>query len=91
MCRGEEQKPKIALTFDDRPNIKYTLDALDGLKERGSKQHFSDRSKHRTRKQKAIVKRMYEEGHLIGIIHIVMSIYRKSAERLVYQKDKNYR
>ena len=31
---GEEQKPKIALTFDDGPNIKYTPMLLDGLKER---------------------------------------------------------
>ena len=65
---GEEQKPKIALTFDDGPNIKYTPMLLDGLKRTGgSKQHFfSDRSKHRTRRKQKIVKRMYEEGHLIG-------------------------
>lgn len=31
-CAGEEQKPKIALTFDDGPNIKYTPMLLDGLK-----------------------------------------------------------
>ena len=38
---GEEQKPKIALTFDDGPNIKYTPMLLDGLKRTGgSKQHF---------------------------------------------------
>ena len=37
-CAGEEeQKPKIALTFDDGPNIKYTPVLLDGLKERGIK------------------------------------------------------
>ncbi|URW89649.1 polysaccharide deacetylase family protein [[Ruminococcus] torques] len=40
MCRGEEQKPKIALTFDDRSNIKYTPMLLDGLKERGIKATF---------------------------------------------------
>ena len=49
---GEEQKPKIALTFDDGPNIKYTPMLLDGLKERGIKAtFFSDRSKHRTRRK----------------------------------------
>ena len=37
---GEEQKPKIALTFDDGPNIKYTPMLLDGLKERGIKATF---------------------------------------------------
>ena len=38
---GEEQKPKIALTFDDGPNIKYTPMHFGRFKRTGgSKQHF---------------------------------------------------
>lgn len=67
MCRGEEQKPKIALTFDDGPNIKYTPMLLDGLKERGIKATFFLIGANTEQEEsKKIVKRMYEEGHLIG-------------------------
>ena len=65
---GEEQKPKIALTFDDGPNIKYTPMLLDGLKERGIKATFF------------LIGANTEQEESI---HIVMSICRKSAaERL---------
>ena len=64
---GEEQKPKIALTFDDGPNIKYTPMLLDGLKERGIKATFFLIGANTEQEEsKKIVKRMYEEGHLIG-------------------------
>ena len=62
---GEEQKPKIALTFDDGPNIKYTPMLLDGLKERGIKATFfligSNIDGNET-----VVKEMYENGHIVG-------------------------
>lgn len=64
---GEEHKPKIALTFDDGPNIKYTPMLLDGLKERGIKATFFLIGANTEQEEsKKIVKRMYEEGHLIG-------------------------
>lgn len=65
---GQEYiEPKVvALTFDDGPNEKYTEKLLDGLKERGVKASFFligtciDGNEE-------IVKRMNEEGHLIGV------------------------
>lgn len=64
-----EQKPivdkKVALTFDDGPHPYYTEMLLDGLKERGVKATFFLIGKSIDGNED-IVKRMYEEGHLIG-------------------------
>lgn len=61
------EKPRIAITFDDGPNATCTPKLLDGLKERGVKATFfligQNIEKNGNRE---IVKRMYEEGHLIG-------------------------
>ena len=63
----EEEKPKIALTFDDGPDIRHTPALLDGLKERGIKATFFLIGANTEKEgSKEIVKRMYEEGHLIG-------------------------
>lgn len=61
------EKPKIAITFDDGPSTVYTSKLLDGLKERGVKATFFLIGQNIEKDQnKEIVKRMYEEGHLIG-------------------------
>ena len=67
MCRGRRAETEVALTFDDGPNIKYTPMLLDGLKERGIKATFFLIGANTEQEEsKKIVKRMYEEGHLIG-------------------------
>ena len=36
-CKEDQDRPQIALTFDDGPDEKYTEKLLDGLKEQGIK------------------------------------------------------
>ena len=63
----EYMEPKVvALTFDDGPNNKYTEKLLDGLKERDVKASFFLIGES-IGGNEAIVKRMEEEGHLIGV------------------------
>ena len=59
------EAPKIALTFDDGPSTVWTPTLLDGLKERGVKATFFLIGENAD-KNPEIVKRMAEEGHLIG-------------------------
>ena len=59
------EAPKIALTFDDGPSAAWTPALLDGLKERGVKATFFLIGENAD-KNPEIVKRMAEEGHLIG-------------------------
>lgn len=59
------EAPKIALTFDDGPSAAWTPTLLDGLKERGVKATFFLIGENAD-KNPEIVKRMAEEGHLIG-------------------------
>lgn len=63
----EEQweAPVVALTFDDGPSAQYSSFLLDGLKERGVQASFFLVGKN-IEGNEEIVKRMYEEGHLIG-------------------------
>lgn len=61
----ETEAPRIALTFDDGPSGKWTPLLLDGLKERGIKATFFLIGKN-AREFPDIVKRLDEEGHLIG-------------------------
>lgn len=60
-----EEKPKIAITFDDGPSESCTPVLLDGLKERNVKATFFLIGEN-VEKSPEIVKRMSEEGHLIG-------------------------
>lgn len=61
----QEEKPKIALTFDDGPHPVYTEKLLDGLKQRGvSATFFLIGSNMEGRED--LVLRMKDEGHLIG-------------------------
>lgn len=59
------EKKKVALTFDDGPDPEYTEKLLDGLKERNVKATFFLLGK-QVKLYPDIVKRMYEEGHIIG-------------------------
>jgi len=61
----ETEVKKIALTFDDGPHPHYTEQLLDGLKERGVVATFFVTGEHATL-HPDIIKRMNEEGHLIG-------------------------
>ncbi|MCI8709023.1 MAG: polysaccharide deacetylase family protein [Dorea sp.] len=67
LAAGEavSEKPKIALTFDDGPNPAYTGNLLDGLKKRGVKATFFVLGRN-VKKYPKLVKRISEEGHLIG-------------------------
>lgn len=58
-------KKKIALTFDDGPNAKYTEKLLEGLKERGVQATFFLLGE-RVELSPDIVKKMHADGHLIG-------------------------
>lgn len=61
----DEIKPKIAITFDDGPHPAYTPRVLDVLKEKDVKATFFLMGKSIAGNEE-IVKRMAEEGHLIG-------------------------
>ncbi len=63
--REDENKKKVALTFDDGPNPDYTEELLDGLKEKNVKATFFLLGKE-AEQYPEIVKRIHDEGHLIG-------------------------
>lgn len=62
--KGNEPK-KIALTFDDGPHPYYTEQLLDGLRERKVNATFFVTGEH-AELHPDIIKRMNDEGHLIG-------------------------
>lgn len=62
---GSESNKKIALTFDDGPHPYYTEQLLEGLKEREVKATFFITGKS-AEAYPDIVKKIYEDGHLIG-------------------------
>lgn len=62
---GMQEEKRIALTFDDGPHRIYTPKLLDGLKERKVHASFFLVGEN-IENNEAIVKRMAEEGHLIG-------------------------
>lgn len=67
MAASVEEKPKIAITFDDGPDAECTPRLLDGLQKRGVKATFFLIGQNIEKgNNREIVKRMYEEGHLIG-------------------------
>lgn len=61
----QEEKKKVALTFDDGPHPVYTPEMLDLLKEKNVKATFFLLGE-QVEQYPDIVKRMSEEGHLIG-------------------------
>lgn len=56
---------KIAITFDDGPNVSTTPRLLDGLRERNAKATFFVVGEN-AKKNKDIIKQMYADGHIIG-------------------------
>ncbi|MEG2349014.1 MAG: polysaccharide deacetylase family protein [Hungatella sp.] len=64
---GENRRTgkQIALTFDDGPHAVYTPRLLEGLKKRGIQATFFLIGESVDGKEE-IVRRMYEDGHLIG-------------------------
>jgi peptidoglycan/xylan/chitin deacetylase (PgdA/CDA1 family) len=63
--RQMQEKPVVALTFDDGPHAKYTPLLLDGLKERGVHATFFLMGQNISGNEE-LVRRMSSEGHLIG-------------------------
>ena len=79
------EAPKIALTFDDGPSTAWTPALLDGLKERGVKATFFLIGENAD-KNPEIVKRMAEEGHLIGN-HTYSHIQLTSDNKEVFREE----
>ena len=64
---GRELPKRIALTFDDGPDGRYTPELLDGLKKRNVRATFFVIGENiEAGDNRAILKRMHEEGHEIG-------------------------
>ncbi len=83
----KELPGKVALTFDDGPDPYYTEKLLDGLKERGVKASFFVTGIH-AEQNPEIIRRMHQEGHLIGNhtyshIQLKKSNWEKYKEELV--------
>lgn len=62
---AEDDTKRVAITFDDGPNQRYTSLLLDGLKSRGIKATFFVIGQN-IKGNEELLKRIYEEGHLIG-------------------------
>lgn len=82
---ADGDKKKIALTFDDGPHPTYTEKLLDGLKERGVRATFFVTGEH-AKLHPDIIKRMKEEGHLIGN-HTYSHIQLRSGNKKEFQAE----
>lgn len=82
---GAADGKKIALTFDDGPHPYYTEQLLDGLKERNVKATFFVLGKH-AEQYPELVKRMSEEGHLIGN-HTYSHVQLGAANRETFREE----
>jgi len=76
---------KIAITFDDGPHPAYTEQLLDGLQERGVHATFFVTGEH-AQLHPDIIRRMQEEGHLIGN-HTYSHIQLTSSNRERFKKE----
>lgn len=65
ISQDDKELQRVALTFDDGPHPYYTEQLLDGLKERGVHVTFFVTGEH-AELHPDIIKRMHDEGHLIG-------------------------
>lgn len=63
--QGDPKEKKVALTFDDGPDSDTTVQVLDVLKEHDVKATFFVIGK-RAEADKEVLKRMKDEGHIIG-------------------------
>jgi peptidoglycan/xylan/chitin deacetylase (PgdA/CDA1 family) len=66
VCHGGGEARGVALTFDDGPHPDHTPRVLDLLAERGAKATFFVVGR-KAEAHPAIVRRMHEEGHELGI------------------------
>ena len=80
-----EEIRRVALTFDDGPHPVYTEKLLDALKERGVAATFFVTGEH-AELHPDIIKRMHEEGHLIGN-HTYSHIQLNSSNREKFQNE----
>lgn len=85
MMQMGESRGKIAITFDDGPHPYYTPQLLDGLQERGVQASFFVTGENAER-YPDIIKRMNEEGHLIGN-HTYSHIQLSSGNRQKYKEE----
>lgn len=76
---------RIALTFDDGPHPRYTQQLLDGLKERGVQATFFVTGEH-AELHPDIIRRMQEEGHLIGN-HTYSHMQLRKSNREVFKEE----
>lgn len=76
---------KIAITFDDGPHPSYTEQLLDGLKERGVQATFFVTGEH-AQLHPDIIRRMQEEGHLIGN-HTYSHIQLRRGNREIFKEE----
>ncbi len=76
---------KIALTFDDGPHPVYTPKLLDGLQKRGVKATFFVTGEN-AEANPDIIKRMQEDGHLIGN-HTYSHIQLTRSNRDTFKKE----
>ncbi len=82
---ADSEQKKIALTFDDGPHPFYTEQLLDGLKERGVVVTFFVTGEHADL-HPDIIKRMQEEGHLIGN-HTYSHIQLRQGNRQEFEEE----
>ncbi len=80
-----DELKKLALTFDDGPHPYYTEQLLDGLKERGIHVTFFVTGEH-AELHPDIIKRMHEEGHLIGN-HTYSHMQLKKSNRDTFKEE----
>lgn len=84
-AQQEKEIRRIALTFDDGPHPRYTEQLLDGLKERGVHATFFVTGEH-AELHPDIIKRMQEDGHLIGN-HTYSHIQLRKGNREVFKEE----
>lgn len=85
---SEEKMPeekKIAITFDDGPHPYYTEQLLDGLQKRGVHATFFVTGQ-AAEQYPEIIRRMQEEGHLIGN-HTYSHLQLSSRNRELFKKE----
>jgi len=63
----DEASPSIYLTFDDGPNPTATPELLDVLARHGASATFFLIDRHLNRETAPIVRRMFAEGHAVGL------------------------
>ena len=81
----QDNQKKIAITFDDGPHPTYTEELLDGLKERGVRATFFVTGEH-AELHPDIIRRMKEEGHLIGN-HTYSHIQLRSSNKEKFREE----